>query len=138
MSKFNCKIFHDKCNATCCKCVPIQKEIYERNQHNIIETPEKIMEFIGIDPLEDKKVSLVLPITKTGYCPFLRKDLLCNIQHDKPSVCEKYGNEKLPCLRCPYQDKNGRKRSRQEKRKIIRDAQKETQKLIKIGSKKDD
>jgi hypothetical protein len=130
MSKFDCKIFHDKCHAMCCKCVPIEKEIYDRNQHNLVQKPEKIIEFVGTDSLEDKQVSLVLPITEDGYCPFLGEDLLCNIQDDKPSVCKKYGSEKLPCLRCPYQDKDGRKRSRQESRKILRDAEKSAKSLI--------
>jgi Fe-S-cluster containining protein len=90
------------------------------------------MPFEGNDPLEKRKVLMVIPLTEDGYCPFLNKDLTCNIYEDRPSVCQKYGTERHSTLRCPYQDKNGRTRSRQETRKILRDAAKGAEKLFQL------
>jgi Fe-S-cluster containining protein len=87
----------------------------------------------GYDPIEQKEVELVMPFTKDGYCPFLNKDYTCNIYDDRPAVCQRYGSEERSCLRCPYQDKDGRTRSRQESRSILRQAAKEAEKLINIG-----
>jgi Fe-S-cluster containining protein len=115
----------------CCKHAPIEKEIYERNRDSILRSPNKEMEFYGMDPETLQPVQLVMPITDDGFCPFLREDLLCNIYNDRPKACRKYGDETSKCMRCPFQDKNGRVRSRQESRKILREHAKETQKLVK-------
>lgn len=131
---FQCSKFHEKCKAFCCKNAPIEKEIYERNQHKSVRQVKKILEFIGIDRESNEKQTLVLPYTTDSYCTFLNEDLSCNIYDDRPHVCKKYGTESSKCLRCPYQDKDGRTRSRQERRKILRDAFKEAQSLIKLGS----
>ena len=134
--EFDCKKFHDKCHALCCKCAPIEISIYERNEDKIVREVLDILEFTAIDPFEAKEVCLKLPITKDGYCPFLNKNLSCNIYEDRPNICKRYGSEQMKCLRCPYQNKNGEQRSRQESRKILREAEKEAQKLIKLGTKK--
>ena len=132
---FDCKKLHTKCKAVCCKSVPIEKAVYERNVDKIIQAPISTEGFEGVDGLENRTVSLIFPITKNGYCPFLREDLLCNIQDDKPSVCVKYGSEIVPCLKCPFQDKNGRVRARQETRLILRKAKKTARNFIRKAEK---
>ena len=40
----------------------------------------------------------------------------CKIYNERPEVCKRFGDESHPALCCPYQDKNGRVRSRAERR----------------------
>jgi RNA ligase (TIGR02306 family) len=56
--------------------------------------------------------------TEGNSCPYLGLDFKCSIYEDRPEVCRLYGNEQDINLTCQYQDKNGRMRSRQEKRII--------------------
>lgn len=133
---FECTRHHPKCKALCCRVAPIEKEIFERNIDKIVRPTDRYFEFEGTDPLSKKKLLLVLPITEDGYCPFSNKDLTCNIYEDRPDVCRKYGTEVHTTMCCPYQDKNGRERSRQESRKILREADKGAEKLLSIRSRR--
>lgn len=127
---FECSKLHNKCKALCCKCVPIEKEIYERNRHRLLSEVKKELPFQGYDPHENTHKDLIIPETEDGYCPFLQKEgFRCGIQDDKPSLCKRYGTTEDPLLRCPFQDPDGRIRSRQEVRKIHRDADKRADKL---------
>lgn len=129
---FDCFKLHSKCKAMCCKAAPIEKEIWDRNQDKIVRPVEDKLEFLGVDPIEQRKnLAMVLPITKDAYCPFLNQDLSCNIYDDRPSVCRKYGSEAHPCLVCPFQDKTGRVRSRQENRGLLRQADKRQEAMFK-------
>ena len=130
---FDCESHHSKCKALCCKTAPIEKEIFERNQDSVTRPILDKIEFSGVDSLSGQRVGLVLPFTQDSYCPFLTQDLKCNIYDDRPKVCRVYGSEERACLMCPFQDKEGRSRSRQESRKILRDASKQAEKLIKLG-----
>ena len=105
---------HPKCKAACCGIVPIPKHIYEANWKEKITEPDEILE------TEDAYI----PITKTGKCVFLKKDLSCNIYENRPDICKKFGDESHPMLCCPVADKNGKERSRQDKRRIERKANK--------------
>ena len=118
---FECFKYHTKCKAACCGVVPIEKEIYERNRDKLVNPVEK--EF----PMDDTHIC---PVTADMMCPFLNKNLTCNIYHDQPSVCKKYGDETHVCLKCPMQDKNGRERSRQDSRKVVRDQEKMALKIL--------
>lgn len=97
---FDCFKLHKRCQAICCQICPIDNDIWERNQDKIIEKPESVF---------DLRMA-VLPITKSKKCPFLNKDLSCNIYLDRPEVCQKFGDESHPMLFCPFQDKNGNER----------------------------
>lgn len=132
---FDCFKMHSKCKALCCKCVPIEKEIYQRNQHRLLRKVSKEIDFPGYDPIEHKHKDLVVPETEDGYCPFLQSDYKCGIEDDKPSLCKKYGTSEDELLRCPFQDPCGRVRSRQEVRKIHRDTEKRVEKLKVICEK---
>ncbi len=127
---FDCFRIHSKCQAMCCKCAPIEKEIYERNRDKLVRPVLEEHEFEGYDKLEKTNKMLLLPVTKDGYCPFLHSDFRCGIEQDKPSICKKYGSEEDPNLRCPFQNRDGVLRSRQENRKILREADKEQVKMI--------
>lgn len=133
MTTFDCKKMHPKCQAQCCMVAPIEQEIFTRNLHKVVRQPISQHVFDAVDPIDKKKRLLVLPFTADGYCPFLNKDLTCNIYEDRPDVCRKYGSEQHPMLRCPYLDKNGRERSRQEIRKIERHYAKVATKLKIVG-----
>lgn len=126
---FDCLPILPKCEALCCNVVPIEKEIWNLHKTEIVSPVIGIHEGTAI--VEGKKIEIVLPLTSSGKCPFLTSENQCGIYDDRPSVCRKYGDESHKCLRCPFQDKNGRLRTRQEKRKIFRDAKKESGKLIK-------
>lgn len=127
--KFDCLPILSTCKALCCRVVPLEKEIWERNQNKIKIEVKEIHEGTAI--VEGEKMDIVLPLTESGQCPFLNDKNQCGIYEDRPSVCRKYGNETHKCLRCPFQDKNGRLRSRQERRKIFREAKKEADHIIK-------
>lgn len=117
--KFDCKKMHPKCKAGCCGIVPIPKEIYDRNKDKINRVPANV-----IDMQTD-----YLPLTLDAYCPFLSDDLQCNIYDDRPPLCRKFGDESHPMLFCPYLDKEGKERSRQQRRQIERNSEKVMNKL---------
>jgi len=62
----------------------------------------------------------IVPITDDLKCTFLKDDFTCNIYHDRPHVCKKFGDETHLMMTCVFQDKNGRERSRQERRNLER------------------
>lgn len=121
---FDCSKQHSSCKAMCCGTFPLPKEIYERNRTRIIKKPdvEAFWERHGQE--------LITPTTDDGLCPFLdRINLRCNIYNDRPDVCKKFGDESHVLLRCPWQDKDGNTRSRQERRKIEQEGKKATDKF---------
>lgn len=114
MTAFDCFKCHSKCKAVCCNVCPIEKEIYERNLDKRLRSIEKLSS-LGAH---------VIPITSDGKCVFLKDDLTCNIYDDRPFLCKKFGDETHLMMTCAYQDKNGRHRSRQEKRALERKMEK--------------
>ena len=66
----------------------------------------------------------IIPITEDAKCTFLKDDFTCNIYDDQPKVCKKFGDETHLMMTCVYQDKNGRIRSRQERRTLERKSNK--------------
>ena len=119
MSCFDCKKMHPKCKAHCCGIVPIPKDVYSRNFHKIVRPPHDF-----VDAGES-----IIPLTSDAYCPFLTEGLDCNIYDDRPDVCRKFGNESHPMLFCPHLDKNGKERSRQNRRQVERQTEKYMSKL---------
>jgi len=101
-----------QCKAMCCGVVPISKDIFAKNKDKLNKNRPIIEEIDLGDSL--------IPLTKTGTCPFLTDDYKCGIYNDRPEVCRKFGDETHPMLICPYQSKDGRVRSRQERRQLER------------------
>ena len=59
--------------------------------------------------------------TGSGVCPFLGLDDRCSVYDDRPDICRVFGDESSSVASCAYQDKDGRARSRQERRAVERD-----------------
>ena len=160
---FDCKKMHSRCKAECCSICPIPKDIWDRNSQKVVTTCEEVID-LGVrpDPHQCKKLELlpnennihefkaqaknfteydfvnvhfVLPVTKSGMCPFLNEDYTCNIYDDRPGVCRDFGNESHPDLACSYQTKHGTERSRQECRKLKRGCMKRQEKLFNFERK---
>lgn len=110
MTTFDCKSMHYRCNARCCGVVPIPIEIWNDNQSKIVTQPIQVLN-------EDDHI---LPITHITKCVFLNEDYSCNIYENRPDICIRFGDESHPMLCCPYLNKQGKKRCRQNQRKIER------------------
>ncbi len=123
-TKMDCTKCHSKCHAECCSCTaPIPKDIYERNKHKIVTQPIEVIETEGQD-INLKDEIAIVALTEHHQCIFLNIDLSCNIYEDRPWICKKFGDETHPYLTCSYQSKDGRIRSRQERRAIERSNEK--------------
>lgn len=97
----------------CCNLSPIDKDVWERNKHKAVRPYKEELE--ASEPFD-----AVFPITDDLKCCFLGHDLKCAIYDDRPRLCRKYGDESVLSMTCPYQAKDGKIRSRQETRKILR------------------
>ena len=109
--KIDCSKFHGKCGASCCSVFPIPKNLYVSHASKIVETVSKTIDF-------DENIA---PVTQSGRCCFLNKDLSCNIYEDRPDICRKFGNESHIMLSCSVATKEGNPRTRQDSRRIQRD-----------------
>lgn len=107
----NCFNFHHKCKAECCSTLtPLPIDVVERNESKIINQHSEKHEAEG---------NCIL-VTDNHRCVFLKEDNTCNIYDERPDVCRKFGDESHPLLFCTIQSKEGKARSRQEKRKVER------------------
>lgn len=118
----NCSNCIKSCEAKCCGVVPLPDSVWEKH------TPvrEVIKKF-------DMGNGYTVGMTKDAYCPFLSKDFRCTIYEDRPEVCKKFGDETEILMTCSYQAKDGRIRSRQERRALYSVAEKEVNKRMKIN-----
>lgn len=107
----NCNACIANCKGDCCGPIPLNEEFLEENENAI---QRKV---IGALPYGGKKI---VPITESGNCPFLKEDYGCAVYDKRPYICKKFGDETDPLMTCSYQDKDGRVRSRQERRHIER------------------
>lgn len=129
-TKMDCTKCHSRCLAECCSCTsPIPKDIYERNKDKIVTQPLEIMESEGTGQ-DGKSEIAIVGLTEYRQCMFLNPDLSCNIYEDRPWICKKFGDESHPLLTCSHQSKDGRIRSRQERRAIERTNMKKMEKQI--------
>jgi Fe-S-cluster containining protein len=107
---FNCDQCLKQCKSVCCGYVPIPGETYQKypplSSDYVLEGPDKT-KFV----------------VKDNHCAYL-VDNKCTLYEHRPEVCRKFGDETHPMLFCPYQDKDGRVRSRQERRQIDRGIEK--------------
>jgi len=94
--------------ASCCFVAPIDKEIWDKHQEDIIGTMKTLIPY----------GKYVVPITTNGICPFLKNDKKCNIYEDRPKICRDYGLIKeMPCI---FLDKNGKLRDKNAQRHIMK------------------
>jgi Fe-S-cluster containining protein len=115
----NCDQCLKECKAACCGCFPIPKELYEKNKDKIVSPIKEL-------PIGDD----IMLITEYLSCAFLTKDFKCNIYNERPEICRKFGDETHLCLICSYQDKDGNIRSRQMRRKILREQEKNSKRIL--------
>ncbi len=108
---FNCLNCHSKCQAACCTLVPLDPKLIKRNEKRI---QSKIIKFINF-------CDSVVPITESGKCPFLTKDLKCAIYKWRPPICRLFGTEIDGRLTCFFQDRNGRIRPDHETKKLAQE-----------------
>lgn len=88
--------------------MPIPRALWAKKQHCIQRRPKTIFQS------EDKYGKThVIPVTDSGYCPFLKEDLKCAIYEDRPDLCKKFGDESHPAMCCPMQDNNGNPRDKE-------------------------
>jgi Fe-S-cluster containining protein len=123
----DCKKCHKQCNADCCGIFFIPKDIFDRNQDKIVNRDFQFTQVDEVSLIEDliagnasTKAPHVVAQTKDLKCCFLNKDLSCNIYDDRPFVCRKFGDESSLHMTCQFQAKDGRVRSRQERRSLER------------------
>ena len=94
------------------KAVPVGFNHHKEKQFEKHKTVKEVKNFIDFG-------EYVIAETENNQCPFL-DNCVCSIYDERPEVCRKFGDETHPNLICPFQDKDGRIRSRQERRKIER------------------
>jgi len=128
---FDCSKCLKDCKASCCSIVPIEMDIFEENRHKMVSEPIREEEVVMLSPFTGKNEALIIAITKDNTCCFLKEDLSCAIYENRPIVCRHFGGESHSMMSCVYQDKNGRIRSRQEKRALERIQAKLQNKAIK-------
>ena len=103
----DCKSCIDKCHSGCCGVIPFDRKFVKKHK------PLRPV----IKELEIDKDTVVLE-TPGFICPYLNEDFSCSVYEDRPEVCRLYGNETQINLTCQYMDKDGRIRSRQERRMV--------------------
>ena len=109
----NCSEMLNTCKAECCKGVTFSRETIEK--HKALIPP-------GVQIVHIKQTDRHRFITKDDYCAFFHHAIKgCKIQHDKPNICQRYGDESNIIMTCAWMDKSGRIRSRQERRGIKRE-----------------
>lgn len=142
----DCKACHAQCKAACCGMCPMPLDLFERNKDKIVQHPQKVQLWqspdvkgdLSMPSLQEMKdvsnnIDMVLPITKNMKCCFLNEDYSCNIYEDRPNICRKFGDESHIYMTCCYQSKDGRIRSRQERRSLERQCEGATDKLAVIN-----
>lgn len=137
MGCFDCKKLHHVCKAGCCTITPIPKDLWNECRGKVVEKVEEVKEGLQVDPETGELKDFVVPFTKSLKCPFLNEDLSCNIYEKRPYVCRKFGDESHKYLRCHFQDKDGRIRTRQERRSLERDTVKAHEVLMKRALKEE-
>ena len=132
---FNCDKLKPKCKAACCGPFPIHNELWDRLKHKAVRPIVSIKRFITtvltkdfvegkIDAEQAEHVFVETELDlelKCHRCPFLTYDYKCNIYEDRPFVCREFGSESHPMMKCGYQDKDGRERTRQQRRAVDRE-----------------
>lgn len=111
MSCPNCPIFLKTCQAECCTLAPIEQNIFVRNFDKI---QKPVLKTADVGP------GIIVPVTETGKCCFLKDDLSCAIHDDRPSLCRKFGDETHIMMTCAWQTADGKERNPKDRDKINR------------------
>lgn len=104
--------------------------IWERHKGEMQREVKEIQN-MGCVPRDGSDQAHIVLRTEDGKCVFLKDNLDCAIYEDRPWICRKFGDESCGMLTCSWKAKDGRIRSRQEKRKIERAVEKGTNSLAK-------
>lgn len=123
----NCSNFLHKCKAGCCShATPLPQSLIVKHADRLQRAAIKVIN-MGTSPFGEGETAV--HETKDGSCVFLKPDYSCAVYEDRPHVCKEFGSEIHPYLCCTIQSKDGRARSRQEQRRVIREQQKYTSKF---------
>lgn len=124
----NCVALLNKCHAECCGPCPIPIATWRSRQADVQGE---------IEYAEDDGSGFVHALTTDGNCPFKSpKTYRCVLypaqgQPDpRNPVCAKFGDESHPCMTCRWQDKDGRVRSRGERKQVSREIMRATDLII--------
>ena len=126
----NCEGCLARCKGECCANVPLPARLFKDH-----EAEKEITEMIDIG--EQLGEPYVVPVTADGRCPFMDDTFHCSIYEDRPIVCRKFGDESCTFTTCSWQDKDGRIRSRQERRfldRVFIERQKKTMRRLCDGN----
>lgn len=125
----DCEDFLEECKGECCGCAPIPASTWWKNQDKVVTKPSRV---IAAPAYEGE--SQVIPHTEKGKCVFQRDDYRCNIYEDRPNICRKFGNEEHHFLICLYQRKDGSRRFKRERERLLKKlAKKQKKQLHKIA-----
>lgn len=118
----NEKIDSGECTANCCGNIPIPLELWRTYSKNIsVEYKIEVFD------------QMIYPMTEDEICVFLDKmKSQCLIYEDRPSICVMFGSDPTgnAFLQCPFMDCMGKKRTRQQRRKLERERGKRIQSMI--------
>ena len=120
---FKCDFFLDKCRSSCCGVFPFDNNWFNKYKHMAVNN--YILHKFG---------NLVVAVTKDYHCVFLSAGK-CNVYEARPEVCKMFGLSSEQGLDCPYQDCNGKTRTRNERRNIERNISKQIKKKLKVIEK---
>ena len=115
----DCSKCLSKCKAHCCGMVPIPIQTF------ITSPPSRSIH--NYNPIEN----MVFATDKEGYCVYLTKDYKCSIYHKRPDVCKRYGDESHSMLVCPYMSKDDVIRTRAERKRLMREKNKQSNSILK-------
>lgn len=122
----DCQKCLQKCRAVCCGIIPLERKFIKK--HKPVRKVLKEVELGG---------DMVILETEGRYCPYLNQELKCSIYNERLEVCRLFGDESQIALTCPFQDKEGRIRSRQERRAVERKVSKDMDRFLnQYGGKK--
>lgn len=105
----DCSKCLNECRGECCSEVPMPAAFLKR--HTPVREITEVVEYGGS----------VVAKTASGRCPFLTEDYKCSVYSDRPAICRVFGDDLTPFSKCRWQDKDGRPRSRQERRALARE-----------------
>lgn len=94
------------CAGICCGPLPMSNAFFEKHKERANRGTKNLM------------MSGNVSLYHVGdRCPFLDTGRRCKIYKDRPEVCRRFGNESDVLLSCPHLDKDGKARTRAERRR---------------------
>lgn len=118
----NEKIDSGECTNNCCGNIPIPLELWRMYSKNIsVEYKIEVFD------------QMIYPKTEDEICVFLDKvKCRCLIYEERPSICAMFGSDPTDnvFLQCPFMNYMGKKRTRQQRRKLDRERAKRIQSMI--------